>query len=273
MSKIKIYVGTFAKYNAGSLAGLWLSLPMDEKNLYRKLKEIAGNERDPEFMIQDTDIPSGFDFRSISESENIYNLNKELKTAVFEFDNKKRSPEVQEAIEEYKKVWKDPGMREYSAGKISDIYKTEAGDLVEFEKLRIETHFCFCADLNGAYCEKMEKHASNMAYVVSRKESYFRQENFKQYAAIEKALEEKEVYLKRVAFYGAPVLKLAEIYTARRHWDFEEVKKNLILLSAADVAGIKKILKSEKAKFEKRLSAWWKRYGADGLKTWTYYSD
>jgi hypothetical protein len=273
MAKIKIYVGTYAKYNSGSIAGKWLALPMAGKNLYRELKKIAGAEKDPEYMIQDTDIPAGFDFRSISESENIFKLNEEVKTALFDFDSKKRSPEVQEAIEEYKKVWQDSDMREYSAGKISDIYKTAAGDLIEFEKLSIEKNFCFCADLNGVYCEETEKHASKMAYEVSRKEKYFRNENFRQFEDLEKALKYEDVYIQRVSFYGAPDLKLEKIYTGRRGWDFAEIKKNLILLSPEDVAGVKKVLKSEKAKFEKRLSAWWKRYGADGLHTWTYYSD
>jgi 2-oxo-4-hydroxy-4-carboxy--5-ureidoimidazoline (OHCU) decarboxylase len=44
-------------------------------------------------------------------------------------------------------------------------------------------------------------------------------------------------------------------------------------LTSEDRAGLKKICDEEKAKFEKRLSAWWKRFGSGGIRSWTYCSD
>lgn len=69
----KVYVGTYKKYNNGSIAGGWLDLADyatygDFLNACRKLHK---NESDPEFMIQDTeDFPDGLDcLEWLSESD------------------------------------------------------------------------------------------------------------------------------------------------------------------------------------------------------------
>lgn len=65
--KAKIYVGTYAKYNAGSINGKWLEVEDygDIDEFYKACKELHKNEADPEFMFQDyEDIPKLF----ISES-------------------------------------------------------------------------------------------------------------------------------------------------------------------------------------------------------------
>ena len=62
MSNPKVYVGTWAKYNRGSIAGGWLALNecKDYQTFLRKCKALHRSERDPEFMIQDTeDFPDG----------------------------------------------------------------------------------------------------------------------------------------------------------------------------------------------------------------------
>lgn len=57
-----VYVGTYAKYNNGSLFGAWLDLTtfysIDE--FYNVCKELHKDEADPEFMFQDAEnIPDG----------------------------------------------------------------------------------------------------------------------------------------------------------------------------------------------------------------------
>lgn len=62
MCKPKVYVGTWGKYNNGSIAGGWISLADCENyNAFlSKCKELHKNESDPEFMIQDSeDFPDG----------------------------------------------------------------------------------------------------------------------------------------------------------------------------------------------------------------------
>lgn len=63
----RIYVGTYAKYNAGSIAGEWLDLEdyIGRDTFYRACAALHRDELDPEFMFQDwEDIPDGM----VSES-------------------------------------------------------------------------------------------------------------------------------------------------------------------------------------------------------------
>lgn len=58
----KVYVGTYAKYNNGSIAGAWIALAdcKDYDDFLAKCREVHKNERDPEFMIQDCEcMPDG----------------------------------------------------------------------------------------------------------------------------------------------------------------------------------------------------------------------
>lgn len=62
MNNPRVYVGTYKKYNNGSIDGGWISIAecKDYKEFLRKCKQLHKNERDPEFMIQDTDdFPDG----------------------------------------------------------------------------------------------------------------------------------------------------------------------------------------------------------------------
>jgi antirestriction protein len=63
----KVYVGTYAKYNDGSIAGEWLTLSdyVDAEDFLIACQELHQDEHDPEFMFQDID---GEHFGMISES-------------------------------------------------------------------------------------------------------------------------------------------------------------------------------------------------------------
>lgn len=52
---MKIYVGTYAKYNNGDLKGEWLDLEdyADLDEFYAACKELHSDEEDPEYMFQD----------------------------------------------------------------------------------------------------------------------------------------------------------------------------------------------------------------------------
>ena len=76
MKNPRIYVGTWAKYNAGSLSGEWLALKDYENysELCEVMRAIHEDESDPEPMIQDCeDFPEGFSVVSGSLSEEEYN--------------------------------------------------------------------------------------------------------------------------------------------------------------------------------------------------------
>jgi antirestriction protein len=49
-----VYVGTYRKYNEGSIAGKWISLEgHDKESFYEECRELHADEADPEFMFQD----------------------------------------------------------------------------------------------------------------------------------------------------------------------------------------------------------------------------
>lgn len=57
----KIYVGTYHKYNCGSIAGAWIDLEnLDKDEFYLKCQELHKDEKDPEFMYQDFEIDEIF---------------------------------------------------------------------------------------------------------------------------------------------------------------------------------------------------------------------
>jgi len=66
-TEFRVYVGTYAKYNAGSIAGEWLDLSdfADHDDFHAKCLEIHADESDPEFMFQDHE---GIPGQLISES-------------------------------------------------------------------------------------------------------------------------------------------------------------------------------------------------------------
>lgn len=60
LDTICIYIGTYKKYNEGSLFGKWLNLSdySDYDELLDAMKELHQDETDPEFMFQDYECPS-----------------------------------------------------------------------------------------------------------------------------------------------------------------------------------------------------------------------
>jgi antirestriction protein len=59
----RIYVGAYAKYNAGSIKGTWLDMEdyADRDAFLEACRELHKDESDPEFMFQDFEgFPRGF---------------------------------------------------------------------------------------------------------------------------------------------------------------------------------------------------------------------
>ncbi|EJN4353388.1 antirestriction protein ArdA [Escherichia coli] len=50
-----VYVGTWRKYNGGSIAGRWFDLTSfdDERGFFEACRELHQDEADPELMFQD----------------------------------------------------------------------------------------------------------------------------------------------------------------------------------------------------------------------------
>ena len=62
LSEARVYVGTYGKYNNGSLFGTWLNLSdyLDKEDFYEACRELHKDEEDAEFMFQDWEnVPEG----------------------------------------------------------------------------------------------------------------------------------------------------------------------------------------------------------------------
>lgn len=82
MCNPKVYVGTYGKYNSGSIAGGWISLADCENyNAFlSKCKELHKNESEPEFMIQDSvDFPDGLSCMEWLSEEDFNDIKAALK--------------------------------------------------------------------------------------------------------------------------------------------------------------------------------------------------
>lgn len=125
----KIYVGTYAKYNAGSIEGAWLDCEdySSAQEFLTACAELHKDESDPELMFQDMeDIPAGmaseshidaalWDWLELDEDDQkllaIYRANVDesgtLETARDEFRGKANTKEDFAA-----QYWEDCGMLE-----------------------------------------------------------------------------------------------------------------------------------------------------------------
>lgn len=87
----RIYVGTYAKYNAGSLEGKWLYLSdySDAEELYEAMTELHSDEQDPEFMIQDREGDLAYmidECMSPNEFEDIYSFMDEVENSYLDLE-------------------------------------------------------------------------------------------------------------------------------------------------------------------------------------------
>ncbi|WP_228384100.1 antirestriction protein ArdA [Sphingobacteruim zhuxiongii] len=109
-SEARVYVGTYGKYNDGSIFGKWLDLSdyANSDEFYTACKELHNDEADPEFMFQDYEnIPNGL----IGESwisNNIFEVLEALK-------------DMDESRKEAFLIWCDNGHRKLSETDISDL--------------------------------------------------------------------------------------------------------------------------------------------------------
>ena len=92
MVKVSIYVGTYNKYNCGSLFGKWLDLSdySTIEEFYEEIRKLHKDEEDPEFMFQDYECPDLFNQMGlISEchlSDNIYQVMEAIDNSCCDID-------------------------------------------------------------------------------------------------------------------------------------------------------------------------------------------
>jgi len=175
MCNPRVYVGTYKKYNNGSIAGGWVSLRdcKDYRQFLSKCRALHRGERDPEYMIQDTeDFPDGLscmewlseqDFNDViaackeeDEREPALSIADQLRAALKRSLSPDPSPKgegsrkvesekalLEEYMQEWTKVWQDKGMLDYERKRFSGAVRLQNGGILYFEKPSIANRFCF----------------------------------------------------------------------------------------------------------------------------------
>lgn len=313
MSNPRVYVGTYGKYNRGSLAGGWLSLRncKDYRQFLSKCRTLHRGERDPEFMIQDTeDFPDGLgcmewlseqDFNDVisackeeDEQEQGLSIADRLRAALRErlkadgkpipADDEKTL--LEEYMKEYEKVWSgDKSMLDYCRKQFSGAVRLQNGGILYFAKPSIDNRFCF-HDEGPQY--DFYKHM--MADKETRLRDYFLKENLAPYDNDIKRLSDKRewadgrlhtdggktLYIQRASYSGETAPLNLWRYIALDNWEVQarpSFYPNTEPMTDADRKTILEGVRRERAKFEKRLNTYLKRYGVSKIHTWTYWAD
>lgn len=176
--------------------------------------------------------------------------------------------------QEYSKVWKtDAKMVKYCVNKVSDVAVMSDGSLVVIEKPHIKTSFCF-----GESGYDIED-AENAAHYAKTSEQYFIDENMR-YTYFDREMAYLTNYINGGAgqtpyIYGAywDTGYNCKLRNVRFYAYHETAPSDGKVLSADDAKVLLEAYKSAKAKFEKRLRTYLKRYGLSKVHSWTYWRD
>jgi hypothetical protein len=198
MSNPRVYVGTYGKYNSGSIAGGWISLNdcKDYGAFLSKCHALHKRERDPEFMIQDReDFPDGLncgewlseqDFNDVKqacneEEQEELSFADALRAVLLGKATPMQKARVddkalfEDYMAEWQKVWPgDERMLDYERKKFSYAVRLENGGILYFEKPSIKTEFCFGYSSCGQGPEYDE---ANEECRAANSENYFLQAN------------------------------------------------------------------------------------------------
>lgn len=303
---MKLYVGTYAKYNSGSLAGAWLDLDKfkDADEFERACRRLHRDERTPEFMFQDVETDPGCDWQEGLYSESsiprdYWALKAEFAMGVDEDrGGAKAQREEQERLcaayttaregytrEEHPEAW-DRNFKYWKNGNY--FVQLSDGVILTVDRPRIETRFCCGEDdrVQGgvdtpgtvAFAERVlaDKRtergfkAANlrpfdrrMVHLVGRRAWRFARDGGREAEAwrgdfvpclMRGGYTDGSAYLSNAANAGGS----------------ERVVR---ILTNEDMRRLRRAYMAVRADFRKRLNAYWKRFGASRVRTWTYWTE
>lgn len=311
MSNPRVYVGTYGKYNRGSIAGGWISLRecKSHQDFLRKCRALHRGERDPEYMIQDTeDFPDGLacgewlseqDFNDVIEAcreedseEQPLSVAERLRLVLLAQMGGQKTPPaapkgkatddkalLEEYMAEYRKVWPgDSSMLDYCRKEFSSAIRLQNGGILVFKKPSIDNAFCF-HDEGPDY----EFYQHLMGDREKRLAEYFLERNLAGYDEDIERLQSltkdcRTLYVQRMSYSGqTEPLNLWRWYSWSEYdvenepWRYEPgtYEKMTDRDRKAILAGVQR----EREKFGKRLQTYLKRYGTSKIRTWTYWAD
>lgn len=265
LSGARVYVGTYAKYNSGSLNGKWLTLSdyKDRSEFYAACRELHKDEADPEFMFQDWEgVPSWM----IGESD----IDAEVWEQKPEAEPKgvQTKAEIRAILET---VLPDGRDIDYYVRETAAIVKA-GGRYFDIDKPRIETRFCM--DDESPNLEEWRK--------AVRTYEFFKNENLAHLDSQIEALETGKLGEPIQLAGGEMGIMGLFVYKANNGlWSFGKDSDRYYLTKESEAVAMdeetrKALLKGYKAvrtATEKRLAAWWKKYGPDKLHCWTYWAN
>lgn len=314
---MKLYCGTYEKYNNGSLAGAWLNLDdyADGAAFEAACRRLHKNERDPEFMFQDVETDPGEDWQEglYSESSIPWDYWKlkaeaaaekakaranEPKGAKAEREEQARmadeyttlhegytQTERPEAWERWRKYW----------GKGYYFVRLSGGEIVRIEKPSIQTRFCCGENDRGQGGDDPENTPGTMAYARSvlegkRTEAGFKHANLnpfdermvdvvgrKAWRHARQAANgcDQPYNWGRYAFVpclmkGACINGMAYFGNANRPSNCESLVR---YFTDEEISQIRHAFMTVRTDFRKRINAYWKRFGASKIRTWTYWTE
>lgn len=316
---MKLYCGTYRKYNNGSLAGAWLNLDAfkDGAEFEAACRRLHKDERDPELMFQDVETDPGEDWQEglYSESSIPWDYWKlkaeaaaekakaranEPKGAKAEREEQARMADEYTTLREgytqteHPKAWER--WRKYY-GKEYYFIRLFGGEIVAIEKPSIQTRFCCGEDDRGQGGDDPENTPGTIAYAErvlenKRTEAGFKRANVgdfdermiyvvgrKPWRLARAVSEGRAPYLLNDKRSFVPCLvrgSYAEGDTAYRI-DNAIGRANcgtlVRILNDEDFRLMRRAYMTVRTDFKKRLNAYWKRFGASKIHTWTYWTE
>lgn len=176
-------------------------------------------------------------------------------------------------LEELNKVWKESDkMIDYCFKKADCIVELDDGDILTIDKPSIETHFCF----GYGYCGVSTQEEINRAYTAEEKArangDYFKRQNLRVIDEWIKELKDSNVRIyKFISYYGLTEKDHLKSVRVFNYW--ENVPNGAVEISENERKAILAGYEEVRARFNKRLDTYLKRYGTSKLKTWTYLID
>lgn len=207
---------------------------------------------------------------------------------------------LNEYLNEMRKAWNDSKMLDHFKNTFSSAVRLSCGGLLVFEKPSIDKNFCFGY---GLQCGTEYDDANKMASHAATSEKYFLDQNLKGFDDKIKRLETMKnswgsscvLLLHRKCYYSqkAPLNVFNYFLSSGGLDNYEKLPESdckgcvkylepfdgigyyydLIEATEEDRKNILAALKHERAKFEKRLNAYLKKYGLSKVRTWSYWAD
>lgn len=262
----RVYVGTYAKYNAGSLEGKWLSLEdyANKAEFIAACRKLHKDEADPELMFQDWEgIPSWMIGESHIDAE-VWDQRPEAEP---------RGGQTKAEIRALLEKALIPGRDVDHYVKNTAVAVEAGGRVFDIGKPAIETRFC--------HPDEPEEEVEAW-YKVVRTYDYFRDENLADIDRKINALENGQLgYPLQLASGEIGIGGLFIYKDFDGLWNFGTDSDRYYITKDSEAAAMDeetrgaliKAYKAARVATEKRLAAWWKRYGPDKLHCWTYWQD